>query len=96
MADSWKIWVDTGGTFTDCFAIDGEGKISTLKVLSNSSLRGKILASDVSNKTIHHLDSDWPVSVDIFQGYLLKTLDGRFTAEIKIYDPVKITSAVQI
>ena len=37
----WQIWVDTGGTFTDCIAIDPHGKILKSKVLSHSCIRVK-------------------------------------------------------
>ncbi|WP_372638624.1 hydantoinase/oxoprolinase N-terminal domain-containing protein, partial [Fodinibius sp.] len=36
---SWQIWIDTGGTFTDCIAVDPEGDRKKVKVLSSSSLR---------------------------------------------------------
>ncbi len=38
----WKIWMDTGGTFTDCISIDLHGETKRLKVLSSSILRVKI------------------------------------------------------
>jgi len=36
---AWRIWVDTGGTFTDCLARDPEGGLHRAKVLSSSCLR---------------------------------------------------------
>jgi 5-oxoprolinase (ATP-hydrolysing) len=39
----WKVWIDTGGTFTDCLGVDPEGALHRLKVLSSSSLRGRVL-----------------------------------------------------
>ncbi len=38
----WHIWVDTGGTFTDCMAMDPAGRTSRVKVLSSSALRGRL------------------------------------------------------
>ena len=38
----WQIWIDTGGTFTDCLALDRTGKLHREKVLSSSALRGSI------------------------------------------------------
>jgi len=35
----WKIWVDTGGTFTDCIAINPRQKLIRMKVLSSGVLR---------------------------------------------------------
>ena len=38
----WRIWIDTGGTFTDCVAVAPDGGTTRWKVLSNSSLRGVV------------------------------------------------------
>ena len=38
----WRIWIDTGGTFTDCLAVDPGGRLHRAKVLSTSALRGRI------------------------------------------------------
>ncbi len=42
----WRVWVDTGGTFTDCLAADPRGRTHRFKVLSSSCLRGTLLAID--------------------------------------------------
>ncbi|MEQ8822401.1 MAG: hydantoinase/oxoprolinase family protein [Sumerlaeia bacterium] len=39
-APLWRVWIDTGGTFTDCIAIDPAGAFHRAKVLSHSALRG--------------------------------------------------------
>ena len=66
-SDHWQIWVDTGGTFTDCIATSPEGDVRRLKVLSSGSLRGTITAEGRQCRyRIHH---SWVVSEDIFQGY---------------------------
>jgi 5-oxoprolinase (ATP-hydrolysing) len=39
---AWRIWVDTGGTFTDCIGISPEGAVRRAKVLSSSCLRGRV------------------------------------------------------
>ena len=38
----WQIWVDTGGTFTDCLALSPGGEWRRAKVLSSSALRGTV------------------------------------------------------
>ncbi|RMH18744.1 MAG: hydantoinase/oxoprolinase family protein, partial [Acidobacteria bacterium] len=38
----WQIWIDTGGTFTDCLARDPDGRLRRVKVLSSSALRGRV------------------------------------------------------
>ncbi|MCW5912455.1 MAG: hydantoinase B/oxoprolinase family protein [Cyclobacteriaceae bacterium] len=40
----WKIWVDTGGTFTDCIAFTPAGKIKRLKILSSSVIKAEVRA----------------------------------------------------
>jgi 5-oxoprolinase (ATP-hydrolysing) len=41
---SWRLWVDTGGTFTDCLALTPTGELNRFKVLSSSALRGIVSA----------------------------------------------------
>jgi len=41
--NAWSIWIDTGGTFTDCIATTPPGGVKRLKVLSSSLLRVKVL-----------------------------------------------------
>lgn len=43
-AATWQVWVDTGGTFTDCVAVDPRGRFHRVKVLSSSALRGRVAA----------------------------------------------------
>jgi 5-oxoprolinase (ATP-hydrolysing) len=38
----WRIWIDTGGTFTDGVARDPGGAEHRVKILSSSSLRGSV------------------------------------------------------
>jgi 5-oxoprolinase (ATP-hydrolysing) len=40
----WRLAVDTGGTFTDCLAVDPEGNRRRAKVLSTAALRTRIAA----------------------------------------------------
>ncbi|NUQ35679.1 MAG: hypothetical protein HUU29_12155 [Planctomycetaceae bacterium] len=37
--DRWRIWIDTGGTFTDCIALSPAGEARRVKVLSASVIR---------------------------------------------------------
>lgn len=71
----WKIWIDTGGTFTDCLALDPEHQLHRLKVLSNAALRGKILRTVAGKK--HLVDVRWPVAEDIYAGYQVEILSGK-------------------
>jgi 5-oxoprolinase (ATP-hydrolysing) len=82
---NWKIWVDTGGTFTDCLAIDEAGNLSRLKVLSNATLRGRVL-SQLSLDTLA-VDINWPILRDIYQGYVLT--DRTETVVVESVDTTK-------
>lgn len=56
-AARWQVWVDTGGTFTDCLGLDPQGGVHRLKVLSSSSLRGRIV--EVLDDTTLRVSEDW-------------------------------------
>ena len=45
----WSVHVDTGGTFTDCLAVDPQGRRHRLKVLSSSALRGTVVDPEGAN-----------------------------------------------
>jgi len=40
--EGWEFFVDTGGTFTDCFGKDPEGTIHRAKVLSRGTLSASV------------------------------------------------------
>jgi len=87
MADKWDIWIDTGGTFTDCLARNPAGNIQRLKVLSSSALRGHIALQPAPDRL--RLDHSWPVYTDLFAGYTA-TLAGRSDLgafRVLAYDP---------
>jgi len=66
----WKVWVDTGGTFTDCIAVAPDGSWLRQKVMSSSRLRAEIL--NRVNETTYSIREKWEVSEDIFQGYVFQ------------------------
>lgn len=68
----WKIWIDTGGTFTDCIAYDPTGNNYGLKVLSKSALRGRIV--EQLDKSHFKIKVQWSIQYDIFKGYDFKIL----------------------
>ncbi len=43
---SWQIWIDTGGTFTDCVATDPHDHVHRCKVLSSSALRDRVVSAE--------------------------------------------------
>ncbi len=87
MTDKWDIWIDTGGTFTDCLARNSSGNIQRLKVLSSSTLRGQITGQPAPDCL--QLDHTWPVYKDLFADYTA-TLPGRSeigSFRVLTYDP---------
>jgi 5-oxoprolinase (ATP-hydrolysing) len=69
----WKIWIDTGGTFTDCLAYAPDGELKRVKVLSSSALRGKILEVKPDNSL--EVSVNWPVARDILKDYAFHLSD---------------------
>lgn len=67
---AWQIWIDTGGTFTDCLAIDPAGNKSRIKVLSSGCLRGRI-TEKISPHT-YHFEASWPHYGDFFKNFTFK------------------------
>jgi len=69
---SWQIWTDTGGTFTDCLAVDPEGNLHRAKVLSTSAVRGRIAGLDGENAV--HLATGWDLPQGFFRGFTFRLL----------------------
>jgi 5-oxoprolinase (ATP-hydrolysing) len=69
-APIWKINIDTGGTFTDCLAINPSGEILRIKVLSSSRLRGRIIEKFAP--FIFRFESPWIHESGILEGYHLQ------------------------
>ncbi|MDZ7690567.1 MAG: hydantoinase B/oxoprolinase family protein [Balneolaceae bacterium] len=69
----WQIWIDTGGTFTDCIARAPDGSFHKTKVLSSSALRGKIVAR-INDKTLR-VDQDWNAPRDFIKGFSFRFLN---------------------
>jgi 5-oxoprolinase (ATP-hydrolysing) len=67
MSENWRIWIDTGGTFTDCIALSPQGRMARVKVLSSSRLRGRLM--ERLGPGLFKFFHKWPVDKDIFKGY---------------------------
>ncbi|MCI0675486.1 MAG: hydantoinase B/oxoprolinase family protein [Phycisphaerales bacterium] len=70
--DCWNIWIDTGGTFTDCLAVDPRGRMHRAKVLSSSALRGRIASQIDSRRFI--IDQNWNAPDDLIRGMEFRLL----------------------
>ncbi|HEX5718841.1 MAG TPA: hydantoinase/oxoprolinase family protein [Thermoanaerobaculia bacterium] len=68
----WRIWIDTGGTFTDCLAVDPRGPLHRAKVLSTSALRGRI-AERLGPATLR-IEAGWSVPDGFLRGFRLSLL----------------------
>jgi 5-oxoprolinase (ATP-hydrolysing) len=76
----WRLFVDTGGTFTDCLGLDPEGRLHRAKVLSSSSLRARIAAVAAPDRL--RLDAPWEVPAGFFTGCTVRLLEGGLDGEI--------------
>ncbi|RLD31440.1 MAG: 5-oxoprolinase, partial [Bacteroidetes bacterium] len=69
---TYNIFVDTGGTFTDCIAVDNTGKFTKRKVLSSGSIRGTIV-KQIDRKTFE-IEKTLGLRKDILKGYKFRLL----------------------
>lgn len=83
---SWEIWIDTGGTFTDCIARDPSGRKHRVKVLSSSALRGTILEQIAAK--VFRIEEKWSAPEDFIRGFEFKILDvSHESAFVESYHP---------
>jgi len=73
-ARRWRVWIDTGGTFTDCLAVDPEGRFHRAKVLSSSALRGEVVEALAADQL--RVRPGWEVAVGFFEGFRFHLLSG--------------------
>ena len=69
----WSIWVDTGGTFTDCVGIDPAGNRHRAKVLSSRGLRGTI--TEVISDHSFKVRQDWEAPDHFINGFQFRLLN---------------------
>ncbi len=77
----FQLFVDTGGTFTDCIGIDNLGNEYRQKVLSSSSLRGTIKKVISANR--FEISESWNLQKDILNGFSFRLLGTEY-ANLKI------------
>lgn len=68
----WQVWVDTGGTFTDCLALDPTGEVERCKVLSSGCVRA--VAARDSDPSEVPLNVEWDLPDGFFRGCRLLPL----------------------
>ena len=86
MSTPWQIWIDTGGTFTDCIAIDPDGATRVCKVLSSGALRDVVEAVDADGRV--HLRAGARLPDGFLKGYRILDLGGDDEVEILEHEPL--------
>ncbi len=84
MEHPWHLFVDTGGTFTDCFAKDPQQKTHRLKILSSSRLKGKIIAR--LSATQWKVALDYPLATGVLTDYLFRHPQTGLESPVQAYD----------
>jgi 5-oxoprolinase (ATP-hydrolysing) len=80
---SWRFAIDTGGTFTDCVAVDPFGAVRRAKVLSSSALRGRVREVDPSRRRVR-VDAPWLACDDLVRGGTWRLLGARAGAPVRV------------
>ncbi len=93
MAQRWHIWIDTGGTFTDCLAVDPAGRLHRAKVLSSGALRGRVI--DCIEGRRLRVQHAWPVGDDFVRGWTLRWL-GASGSPVKVAGFRAATSELEL
>ena len=81
---SWQIWIDTGGTFTDCMAVDPGGRLHRLKVLSSGALRDTI--AEIGADSLVRLKRARELPDGFLEGWMLSPVGGETGARILHHD----------
>ena len=82
-ASPWRIAADTGGTFTDCHALDPKGRESRCKVLSTGHLRACL-----TGRTGRHIHVSGlpPLPRDFLTGFQVRVAGGGDTFRVTHWD----------
>ncbi len=91
--ETWQIWIDTGGTFTDGIGKDLQGNLQRVKVLSSGCLRASITSSldDHTFELDYRFRNDRP---DLLRGYHMRLLDHTQQQwEVRSLEGTKLTLA---
>jgi 5-oxoprolinase (ATP-hydrolysing) len=67
----WQLWIDTGGTFTDCLAHDPDGGQHRLKVLSSGAVRCRAAALDDASNRLQLRAISWSAAPGALVGFAI-------------------------
>ncbi len=85
-ADNWHLYVDTGGTFTDCLARDPKGTEHRVKVLSSSALRGRLTCRVTDRELV--ITAPWSGQPSLVLGFDFRLLNAEHPRRrVVAYDP---------
>jgi 5-oxoprolinase (ATP-hydrolysing) len=85
-SSTFKLFIDTGGTFTDAIAILPDGSLRRKKILSSGRLRAQIIAILDEHRIL--VEENWESETDIFQAYFFSILNQTIPNNfIKAYSP---------
>lgn len=90
MSGFWKLRIDTGGTFTDCVAIDPDGHVRTCKVLSSGALRDRVDEVDGDGRL--HLRGGVGLPDGFLTGFRIAVLGAG--DEVEIVEHERLTGAL--
>lgn len=79
---SYRVFVDTGGTFTDLIAIDNYGGVKRKKILSKGTIRG-VVAEWISQDKIK-VRENWGLERDILAGFQFRLMTGEDHPGVKV------------
>jgi 5-oxoprolinase (ATP-hydrolysing) len=84
MSANWEFWIDVGGTFTDCFARTGDGRLLRRKVLSSGVTKGGVGPGSSAEAIVDPARRDDPA--EFWAGYRLRLIDasGQTLAESQV------------
>ncbi|MDP1586738.1 MAG: hydantoinase B/oxoprolinase family protein [Prosthecobacter sp.] len=88
---TWRIAADTGGTFTDCHALDPQGRETRCKVLSTGQLRA-VLQSKTD--TFVRLSGLPPLPAGFLIGFRIKAVGDASHRIITSTDPLTLDASV--
>ena len=82
-AKPWRLWVDTGGTFTDCLAQSPSGTLVRAKVLSSGSLRAQL--TPTGNVGEYLIEAAWPSPPGFLDGSKASFLDLPESPDLRVH-----------
>ena len=81
--EPWDIWIDVGGTFTDCLGRRPDGRIVTHKLLSTSTTKGTLAEGSTADRLVDPQRSGDPEG--FFEGFQV-SCSGE-TGRVRAFDP---------